>query len=171
MALPDTPHTGEEQYLAKIAGEDVALPEMPQTRVERYLAYIAENGSGSGGGGADNAVKYTAQSLTDVQKAQARTNIGADAVPVRETVSGTSATIDAEVDTIYVCGEMSAVTIDTFPSVGIFSVIFDSGATATTLTVPQTLIMPDSFTVEANKRYEINVMDGYATAQGWAVSA
>ena len=115
-------------------------------------------------------VKFVAQTLTDLQKAQARTNIGASAETIRETVSGTTATIDAEVDTLYLCGTMTALTIDTFPPTGIFSVVFTSGSTATTLTVPNTLHMPDGFTVGTNKRYEINVMDGYAVAAEWGVS-
>lgn len=40
---------------------------------------IGGGGSGGGSGSDPNAVKYTAQSLTDAQKAQARTNIGATA--------------------------------------------------------------------------------------------
>lgn len=135
------------------------------------MAKALAGGSGGGGSGEANAVKYTAQSLTDSQKAQARTNIGAEGATVRETVSGATATIDAEVNTLYLCGEMTALTIDTFPPTGLFSVVFTSGATAATLTVPQTLIMPDSFAVEANKRYEVNVMDGYAVVDAWAVSS
>lgn len=68
MALPDSPLTRGEQYLAKAAGQDVALPNVPLTRaeqylnkiatgegtvpnvpltrIEQYLAYIAENGGG-----------------------------------------------------------------------------------------------------------------------------
>lgn len=48
VTLPDEPLTRMEQYLAKIAGQDVAIPDVPLTRVEQYLDYIAENG-GSGG--------------------------------------------------------------------------------------------------------------------------
>jgi hypothetical protein len=33
------------------------------------------------------------------------------------------------------------------------------------------MIMPDGFSVEANKRYEINVLDGYAAVGAWAVGA
>ena len=117
-----------------------------------------------------DVVHYSAQSLTEPQKAQARTNIGASAETDRETLSGTTATIDAEVDTLYLCGTMTALTIDTFPTIGIFSVVFTSGSTATTLTVPNTLHMPDRFTVEANKRYEINVLDGYAVVAEWGVN-
>lgn len=50
-ALPNVPLTRIEQYLAKIAGQDVAIPNVPLTRMEQYLAYIAENGGGGGGGG------------------------------------------------------------------------------------------------------------------------
>ena len=117
-----------------------------------------------------DVIRYSAQALTDPQKAQARTNIGASAETVRETVSGATATLDTEVDTLYLCGTMTALTIDTFPPTGIFSVVFTSGSTATTLTVPNTLIMPDGFTVVSNKRYEINVMDGYAVVAGWGVT-
>ena len=55
-ALPNVPLTRTEQYLAKIAGQDVSIPDVPLTRIEQYLAYIAENGSGGGG----------ATSMTDV---------------------------------------------------------------------------------------------------------
>lgn len=46
-AIPNVPLTRIEQYLAKIAGQDVAIPNVPLTRLEQYLAAIAENGGGS----------------------------------------------------------------------------------------------------------------------------
>lgn len=46
-ALPDVPLTRVEQYMAKIAGQDVAIPNVPLTRLEQYLAAIAEGGGGS----------------------------------------------------------------------------------------------------------------------------
>ena len=45
MALPGAPNSRSEQYLAKIAGQNVALPEAPNSRVEQYLDYIAEHGT------------------------------------------------------------------------------------------------------------------------------
>ena len=48
-AIPNVPLTRVEQYLAKIAGQNVAIPNVPLTRLEQYLAHIAENGSGGGG--------------------------------------------------------------------------------------------------------------------------
>lgn len=44
---------------------------------------------------------------------------------------------------------------------------FDSGSTAPTLTLPQTVTMPSGFQVEANKHYEIDILDGYGVAQSW----
>lgn len=42
-----------------------------------YVAFGSGNGGGGGGGGTPNAVQYVPQTLTDAQKLQARTNIGA----------------------------------------------------------------------------------------------
>lgn len=47
---------------------------------------------------------------------------------------------------------------------------FVSGSTAPTVTIPASVTMPDGWTVEASKRYEIDILDGYAVAQGWGVS-
>lgn len=44
---------------------------------------------------------------------------------------------------------------------------FDSGSTAVSLTLPQTVTMPSGFQVEASKHYEIDIMDGYGAAQSW----
>ena len=71
-----TPLNRHEQYLNAIrTGDTTNLPQ-PINREETYLYDIAMNGSG-GGGGTTDAVKYTEQSLTAEQQAQARENIGA----------------------------------------------------------------------------------------------
>lgn len=46
---------------------------------------------------------------------------------------------------------------------------FNSGSTAATLTMPNTVTMPDSFAVEANKRYEVDVLNGYGAVMAWAI--
>ena len=55
-----------------IAGENLE----PITRLEKFLKEYGGSG-GSGGGGSTDAVLYTAQTLTDAQKKQARQNIDA----------------------------------------------------------------------------------------------
>lgn len=44
---------------------------------------------------------------------------------------------------------------------------FDSGSTAPTLTIPQTVTMPSSFTVAASTHYEIDVFNGYGAVMSW----
>lgn len=82
-------------------------------------------------------------------------------------VSDAEITLSPEANAVYVCGEVSALTLSDFPAGGSFVLVFTSGAEATVLTVPQTLVMPEAFLVDANTRYEINVRDGYALAAGW----
>ena len=47
---------------------------------------------------------------------------------------------------------------------------FLSGTAAPTLTMPNTVVMPDDFAVEANTRYEVNVLNNYGAALSWAIS-
>lgn len=162
------PITRKENFLARAAGNDGLVLE-PITREEHFLQKIIDSGGG-GGGGSSNAVLYTAQSLTDSQKAQARVNIGA-ASEVLEVVSGTSVNLDPEFGYRYICGELTSLAITSSPSIGGWSIRFDSGATATVLTMPSAIAMPDGFEVEANKTYEINVMDGYALVSEWPYTA
>jgi hypothetical protein len=44
---------------------------------------------------------------------------------------------------------------------------FISPSTAITLTLPETVAMPDGFAVDANTRYEIDILRGYGVAQNW----
>lgn len=47
---------------------------------------------------------------------------------------------------------------------------FLSGSTAPTLTMPSAVKMPDSFAVEASKRYEVDVLNNYGAVISWANS-
>lgn len=47
---------------------------------------------------------------------------------------------------------------------------FISGSTAPTLTMPVAVTMPDSFAVEASKRYEVDVLNNYGAVVSWATS-
>lgn len=99
-------------------------------------------------------------------------SIGLEETPITTAVTGSTPTIAlCENNHIYECGELSSLTVTAIDNPGEFSITFTSGSTATVLTVPNTMIMPDSFAVEASTRYEINVKDGYALVAGWAVSA
>ena len=92
-------------------------------------------------------------------------------IPLVETVSGTTPTITGQPNVRYVCGEVSTITI-TPPASGSVDVIFESGSTATTMTVPSTVKWPawfDAEALEANTTYEILITDGiYGSVMTWA---
>ena len=83
------------------------------------------------------------------------------------TVSGTDVTINGVDNTMYMCGEVSTISIVP-PQTGIIDVIFTSGTSTTVLTLPGTVKMPDWFVVEANKTYEISILNGiYGAVMSW----
>lgn len=167
--MPITPVTRHETFLAAAAQGDSSLT--PITREEVFLNEIADAVS-QGGGSADvtaAAVTTAIGNMTATQKTNTRTNLVVDKSATVETISGTTATIAASANTIYNCGELTALTISSVPASGAFTVIFTSGSTATVFTEPSGMTMPDGFSVEANKRYEINVSDGYAVVASWPV--
>lgn len=163
-----------------------ALPAVTATdngKVLKVVDGVWAPGTGGGGGDVDVDTQLNADSENPVQNkaiyaafAQAAQALGLkqDAAIV-EPVTGTTPSITVENNHIYKCGEVSSVTVSipalTDADSVEFTVIFESGSTAAELTMDNAITMPDGFTVESNKRYEINVMGGYAVAASWAVSA
>ena len=98
----------------------------------------------------------------------------ADKIPrIAKASTDTMATI--EPNKLYVFPEMASLEI-TLAAIADNSIVneyhfvFDSGSTATVLTLPASVLQPDGFTVEANMHYEISILEGAMTAQGWAVT-
>lgn len=86
-------------------------------------------------------------------------------------VTGTTPSITGEANKRYVCGEVSTLSI-TPPSTGMIDVVFTSGSTPTVLTATG-ITFPewfDSTSLDANTRYEINVLDGYGVVTAWATT-
>jgi len=99
----------------------------------------------------------------------------ADKIP-RIAKASTDTTAEIEPNKLYVFPEMASLTITLAAItdntiVNEYHFIFESGSTATVLTLPASVLQPDGFTVEANMHYEISILEGAMTAQGWAVSA
>lgn len=178
------PVTREEHFLARIAGDPTALVLEPKTRLEKFLQKIIDNGPGGSGDVTPAAVVAATGQMSDAQKAQTRTNLGAvststmgsvymrleeleAAATSTETVSGATPTITPEANTIYQCGELSSLTITNPPATGAWSVVFTSGATATTTTIPASILGLEDFATEANTLYEINVLDNRAVWRDW----
>lgn len=90
-------------------------------------------------------------------------------------VSGSTPSITAKPGVRYVCGECSTLTI-VVPASGCIDVVFESGSTATVLTVtPPSGVTAikwangfDPSSLDANTTYEINILDGeYGVACTW----
>jgi len=82
-------------------------------------------------------------------------------------VTGMNPQINATANTIYLCGEL--LSLDFTPcSEGICDIIFSSGSTPTLLTMPDTVKMPNGFSILENRTYEINILNGiYGVATSW----
>lgn len=88
-------------------------------------------------------------------------------------VTGTTPSITALPGIRYVCGEVATLDI-TLPASGIVDVVFESGSTATVLTITpptgMTLKWANGFdptALDANTVYEINIADGLGVAASW----
>lgn len=151
------------------------MPIEPVTHLEKTIAGTVEPVThlekvieqyGGGGGGSVTSVngKTGAVTLTaeDVGAAEAETVVA---------VSGATPTITPATNTIYNCGELTALTISNPPETGAYSIVFTSGSTPTDLSIDPAIKMPDGFSVEANRIYEINVLANRAVVGSWAVSA
>lgn len=88
----------------------------------------------------------------------------------------TDTAVELEPNKLYIFPEMSelAITLAEHYDTGIASeyhFVFQSGATATTLTIPDTVKLPSNFSVDASKIYEISILEGCLCVQSWAVTA
>ena len=83
------------------------------------------------------------------------------------TVTGTDPVIQANRNTRYICGEVLSLDFTPCAS-GICDVIFTCGSSLTVLTLPQTVVLPEWFTVETGHTYEISIVDGvYGAVMVW----
>lgn len=99
--------------------------------------------------------------MTALQAAQTRENLKAEIESTIVEVTGATPSFAAADHTRYNCGEVTSLTVTTAPQTGEWMVIFYSGSTAAVLSLPNDISdhLPDSWAPEANKRYELNVLD------------
>lgn len=96
-------------------------------------------------------------------------NIDAYGMDIVE-VSGTEVTLEAEAETMYICGELASLEITSLPSRGFVFIVYESGTTATVVDYSGTnLIMPEWFVSEANETVMIGITNGVlGSVQTWA---
>lgn len=81
----------------------------------------------------------------------------------------TDTTVVLEPNKLYVFPEMASLTYTIGEGTGEVHFIFKSGATATRVVHPDGVNI-GSFSVEANKVYEVSILEGLLTSQNWSVS-
>ena len=81
----------------------------------------------------------------------------------------TSKTATLTSESMYVWGETRELVLTIPQDPGIIYFRFVSGSTPTTLSITGA-VMPDDFVVEANRVYDVSVLDGYASVVSWAAS-
>lgn len=174
--IPD-PITRTEQYYAYLAGESSYLPE-PITREERYLYYLCVNGSGGGGGetGTSNYNDLSNKpSINGVTLSGNKTSedLGISAKMTQVDHGTSDTTIQLPPNQYHTWGEVSSLTLTLGAEISgrtngyWFS--FDSGDTATTLSLPETV--QTDIVVEPNMHYECMIVGNYMTFEEWEATA
>lgn len=117
------------------------------------------------------------QSLTITYGGKTYTYDGNEAVAITIETGGierieklsTDTTVTLEPNKLYIFPEMESLTYTIGEETGEVHFIFKSGATATRVVHPSNVNI-GSFTVDANKVYEVSILDGLLTSQNWSVS-
>lgn len=102
-------------------------------------------------------------------------NIPEESSTVRVEKTASDTTTEIEPNKLYVFPEMASLTytLATPEDTSIaneYHFVFRSGATATELVHPANVSVPDNFTVDKNKVYEISILEGCLAYQSWAVN-
>lgn len=121
-------------------------------------------------------IDYSDSTEADVGKVTGNDGLdGTSGVPVRVEKTASDTTVELEPNKLYVFPEMASLTYtlaapaDTSVA-NEYHFVFQSSATATELVHPANVSVPDNFTVEKNKVYEISILEGCLAYQSWAVS-
>ena len=87
--------------------------------------------------------------------------------PVRKTYTTAAVTVDAVNNSLNILtnAALTSITINSLP-IGAMDIIFTTGSSVPTLSASW-VTFPDDFALEANTRYEINILDGYAVVASW----
>lgn len=121
-------------------------------------------------------IDYSDSTNVDVGKVTGNDGLdGASGVPVRVEKTASDTTVEIEPNKLYIFPEMLSLTytLATPEDTSIaneYHFVFRSGATATELVHPAIVSVPDGFTVDKNKVYEISILEGCLAYQSWAVS-
>lgn len=96
------------------------------------------------------------------------------AVKHRIEKTSSDTTIELTSNEFYYFPTMSSLTVtlavpENTSIVNEYHFMFTSGTTATTLTLPDNVLIPDNFLIESNRVYEISILENCMSYQSWAV--
>lgn len=99
---------------------------------------------------------------------------GGSSGTVRVEKGSTDTTVELEPNKLYIFPEMASLTYTLAEPADArvaneYHFVFKSGSTATELVHPSTVNV-GNFSVDANKVYEISILEGLLTSQNWSVS-
>lgn len=94
---------------------------------------------------------------------------GGSSGTVRVEKGSADTTVELEPNKLYIFPEMESLTYTIGEGAGEVHFFFRSGATATRVVHP-TGVNIGNFSVDANKVYEVSILEGLLTSQSWAVS-
>lgn len=117
------------------------------------------------------------QALTITYGNKTHTYDGSEAIAITIETGGierveklsTDTTVTLEPNKLYVFPEMESLTYTIGEGTGEVHFIFKSGATATRVVHPSNVNI-GNFSVDANKVYEVSILEGLLTSQNWSVS-
>lgn len=117
------------------------------------------------------------QVLTITYGDQTHTYDGSEALAITIETGGierieklsTDTTVTLEPNKLYIFPEMASLTYTIGEGTGEVHFIFKSGATATRVVHPSNVNI-GSFSVDANKVYEVSILEGLLTSQNWSAS-
>ena len=150
------------------AGTSAQAPIVPKSQHQAIFYGLAKAAGDTTQSASSNAVG----SYTDSAKASIKSmlGIGDRLSDIEVEVTGTTPTITANSSTRYICGEVTEVTF-TPPASGTTELIFTSGSTVPTLTLPSTVLMPEWFVIEPNRIYQISIENNrYGAVASWPVA-
>ena len=111
----------------------------------------------------------TGEVITEAKLDHMEAGIEAASYIPQVTGSGTTVTLDP--NKFYVFGEVAELDVSfaqgTAGQVNEYHFSFESGSTATVLSLPVDVIMPDSFSVEAGETYEISIINDLGVFVEW----
>lgn len=161
--LPD-PVTRKEQYLSVMAENTAQYPEEPITREEMYLDYLCKNGTGGG-----SVTPEQIQAAVDQYLGE--NPVSADLPQVDHGTADTTFMLPA--NQYHTWDEVASLTLTLAAEeagvVNEYHFAFDSGATATTLSLPEGI--QTDIVVESNTHYECSIIDNYMTFRDWPVES